>query len=1663
MLRSFARTALALVTLAALLPLAGPAAPPAYAAPGDNSIRLNGTNQNVQMPYSTGANFSGSITIEAWIRRDSASRCETIVGNGYQDSYRLGFCADGSSDPARLHFYRGDGAYARGTTPIPAGVWTHVAVAYDGVAPRFYVNGRPDPASRTTSGPLRPAPSGSNRPLGIGADPSPSAPTGWADHFQGLIDEVRIWSTLRTQEEIAAGMFQQVTFNAPGLAAAFGFNGTLENVRGSPHGSWVGAPSYSREGAIPHDFRIPPFAADPTLDGVCDTAGEYATATRISAHGADIWLLHTPNNLWVCFPEIINGAAVYLDADLSRASLAGPDDLVFELFSTASPFARALAGDGLGGYAPATLPDGSWGAMFKRRVAGPDPQGIEFRIGKDLLGSGGVIGLALATYATAGGQPQLWPALAEPGAPASWSAATLGGSAEPQTYNGFVLYSPRDRSASGIPVPGVGVRLVGYDPGGAEAVVGFARSDHEGRFSITSTDDYSRHRLDLDIATLPRGYIARSPSIGASTTYSNNFSLEDAQPVVTDPLNGPYFLIIAPRLIIDSGVLRNFVTFKQQLGFQVEVISVETIDATVSGANRRDKIRNLELARLATYGERFQYVLLIGPHSVIPMTIFDIHDEEGDCIDIGLPSDWYYVDLTSPMDSNGNGCIADGIWTDPARRRIPTPGDSGIRFEPTVALGRLPFTSPAAVDMALRTSMLFEQQSSEFKLRTLAAMAMMDLRSRCWTPADDPTGSYADCNPTGTDGAYLATALERNVLEPGGYSITPFFENLAPATGSSPSYRTSPEPLTEPNVTDELADEPYGVVTLHGHGNAEGVVRTAWMRDDNGNGIVENPAQPTGNPPRSVNEVGNPALLNRNSMERVHFNRFTGGPVYIVAACSTADFLDPDNLGATILSGGKGAAFVGALTTAQYRQGWTTVGGGGMNDAAYYITRNLLGRHMRLGDAVWQGLSEYIRRGNTDFSTVVFDLYGDPTLSYWGNPGGQSTQAAWPMLRQNAFGTGSTTLVGPGVPQRLWEHPASPPAASALAPSPLVSNNGEVIVAHGSFVDVVKRGRQAQRLQLDAPAYGTPALAADGTLYALDVNGKLYAFTYTEPDFRTSRRRSWALELGSAPVTSPVVGSDGFIVIGRSTPASVSLVTVVRPDGRKLQDYLIAGAIPGALAVHADRSIYITTDRGVVARFEQFCRNVICAPRQSAGPAAYSTPPLLAYGALYAGRTNGQLVKKNAATLADMAVFTADGAITAGPIAGPGGQVLIGTAAGTLYSLTPDLELRWSRFIGAAVRGVPAFSADALYVVSGSSLRAFHPASGAPLWDRSLGAGAAPGSVAVGYGRELYVQTAGGKLVAFGEGWVEPPTLVRAVAEAIQPQQSLAGIRVEWQLESASAAAAPQAALPTGFLVQRSAGDGAWEDVAILGGDARSYTDLGVEPGKLYRYRVKALGPAGNDSDFTATAEEVRSLPDLPAAPVLAPVETIAADRLRLSWTQGSGEVTGYRIERATSAAGPFAPVGTTTGEAREYTDSELAPGTTYYYRVRALNGLGEGGVSNVASGTTRTQTLPAPRQVRAQLLPDGRVQVSWTGGPAGATAVIEVNPQGYAGYLPLGTAPAAGPFVYHPGMPSSLGYRVKFVQGNNESAYTEATVRVHTSGFVSEQRFQLALPLVRR
>lgn len=80
-----------------------------------------------------------------------------------------------------------------------------------------------------------------------------------------------------------------------------------------------------------------------------------------------------------------------------------------------------------------------------------------------------------------------------------------------------------------------------------------------------------------------------------------------------------------------------------------------------------------------------------------------------------------------------------------------------------------------------------------------------------------------------------------------------------------------------------------------------------------------------------------------------------------------------------------------------------------------------------------------------------------------------------------------------------------------------------------------------------------------------------------------------------------------------------------------------------------------------------------------------------------------------------------------------------------------------------------------------------------------------------------------------------------------------------------------------------------------------------------------------------------------------------SATQVNLSWTQVSG-ATGYDIYRSTSAGGTYTRLGSeptvSSGSTVSYSDTGLTPGTTYFYKMTAINGSGESAATTYVSIT---------------------------------------------------------------------------------------------------------------
>lgn len=90
-----------------------------------------------------------------------------------------------------------------------------------------------------------------------------------------------------------------------------------------------------------------------------------------------------------------------------------------------------------------------------------------------------------------------------------------------------------------------------------------------------------------------------------------------------------------------------------------------------------------------------------------------------------------------------------------------------------------------------------------------------------------------------------------------------------------------------------------------------------------------------------------------------------------------------------------------------------------------------------------------------------------------------------------------------------------------------------------------------------------------------------------------------------------------------------------------------------------------------------------------------------------------------------------------------------------------------------------------------------------------------------------------------------------------------------------------------------------------------------------------------------------------PAAPTNLSATSPGKKKITITWTDNSGDETGFKVERSTDGTN-FTQITTVAMNATSYTNTGLASGTTYHYRVRSTNGVGDSTYSNTARAVAK-------------------------------------------------------------------------------------------------------------
>jgi hypothetical protein len=161
-----------------------------------HALQFDGFDDFVDCGNHSSLDIRGPVTLSAWIRPATASAKEPGVVGKYFDSYALTLYRGG------CWWYISSGGNNVATS-LKTGQWHHVVGTFDGQRMRLYVNGVEQANKRSK---YRQVAQGKNLLMGrVVPDPDAANAASHArGHFQGLLDEVKVFNRALSMAEVAA-------------------------------------------------------------------------------------------------------------------------------------------------------------------------------------------------------------------------------------------------------------------------------------------------------------------------------------------------------------------------------------------------------------------------------------------------------------------------------------------------------------------------------------------------------------------------------------------------------------------------------------------------------------------------------------------------------------------------------------------------------------------------------------------------------------------------------------------------------------------------------------------------------------------------------------------------------------------------------------------------------------------------------------------------------------------------------------------------------------------------------------------------------------------------------------------------------------------------------------------------------------------------------------------------------------------------------------------------------------------------------------------------------------------------------------------------------------------------------------------------------------------
>ena len=181
-----------------------------------------------------------------------------------------------------------------------------------------------------------------------------------------------------------------------------------------------------------------------------------------------------------------------------------------------------------------------------------------------------------------------------------------------------------------------------------------------------------------------------------------------------------------------------------------------------------------------------------------------------------------------------------------------------------------------------------------------------------------------------------------------------------------------------------------------------------------------------------------------------------------------------------------------------------------------------------------------------------------------------------------------------------------------------------------------------------------------------------------------------------------------------------------------------------------------------------------------------------------------------------------------------------------------------------------------------------------------------------------------------------------------------------------------------------------------------------------------------------------------PASPSGLSATAAGSSQINLAWTDNASNEQNYVVARGTVSGGPYTDIATLAANTTSYSSTGLAPGTTYYYVVRATNGGGASANSNQANATTVQVPPAAPSNLAATAVSATQMNLTWTDNSSNeANFVVEYKKSTASNWTTV-TRPANTTSYSVTGLSRNTNYnfRVKSVNSAGSSAYSNTVTK---------------------